>query len=72
MIEPISAAPRLLVMKIMACEKSTRRLSPGVRGALFEDSQQQVPQRVRWHPGGEPINLANLMAVVALYLMALT
>ena len=40
---PISFAPRLLVMKISAREKSTRRLSPRVRVAL-----SRIP-RSRFH-----------------------
>ena len=33
-------------MKIMAREKSTRRLSPSVRVRFVENAEQQVPQRV--------------------------
>ncbi len=42
----ISVAPRLLVMKISAREKSTLRLSPKRERAFVENAQQQIPKRV--------------------------
>ena len=38
------------VMKIIVCDKSTRRLSPSVRRRFVQNAQQQLPQRVRRFP----------------------
>ena len=46
MIEPISDAPRLLVMKISAREKSTRRLSPSVSVALSRIPSSRFHKRI--------------------------